>query len=50
MVPSSADFIINNRRISQSETNARTIGDVINTHSLQHALVRGDQNSTLPVF
>ena len=30
MVPSSADMIIQNRRISQSETSATTIGDVVN--------------------
>ena len=36
MVPSSTDIIIQNRRISQSETRARTIGDVVNTYSLQY--------------
>ena len=50
MVPPSADIIIQNRRISQSETSAVTIGDVVNIYSLQHALVRGDQNVTSPAF
>ena len=50
MVLSNADIIILNRRISQSETSVRTVGDVVNTYSLQHALVSGDQNVTLPVF
>ena len=47
MVPSNADIIIQNRRISQSETSARTNGDVVNIYSLQHALVGGDQNVSL---
>ena len=46
MVPSSADIVIENRRISQSKTSARTICDVVNTISLQRALVSGDQNVT----
>ena len=50
MVPSNADMIIKNRRIYQLETNARTISDVVNKYSLQHALVRGDQNVTSPVL
>ena len=44
MVPSSADIVIQNRRISQSETNARTICDVVNITPLQRARVSVDQN------
>ena len=38
MVPSGADIIIQNRRISQSETSARTIHHVVNVISLQRHL------------
>ena len=50
MVPSSADILIPNRRINQSKTSARTIRDVVNILSLQHARVSGDQNVTSPVL
>ena len=44
MVPSTADITIQDCRISQSETSAITIGDVINIHPLHLSLIRGDQN------
>ena len=51
MVPSSADIVIQKRRISQSETSRlNIICDVVNTIALQHARVSGDQNVTSPVF
>ena len=50
MVPSSADIVIQNHRISQSETSARTIRVVVNIIFLQHAQVSGDQNVTSPLF
>ena len=50
MVPFSADIVIQNRWISQSETSVRTICDVVNIYSLPHALVSDDQNVTSPVF
>ena len=40
MVPSSADIVLQNRRISQSETSTINICDVVNTMALQHARVR----------
>ena len=50
MVPSSAEIVIKNRRISQSETSAIAIRDVVNIILLQRALVSGDKNDTSPVF
>ena len=50
MVPSSADIVIQNCRISQSETSARTIRDVVNIILPQRAQVNGVQNVTSPVF
>ena len=50
MVPSSADIVIQNCQISQSETSARTIGDVVNICSPQRVLVCSDQNVTSPVL
>ena len=46
MVPSSADIVIQNRRISQSET----MRDVVNIIPCRDALVIDDQNATSPVF
>ena len=39
MVPSSADIVLQNHRISQSETSTLNIWDVVNTIALQHARV-----------
>ena len=50
MVPSSADIVIQNRRISQSETSTINIRDVVNTMALQHARVSGYQNVTSSVL
>ena len=50
MVASSADIFVQNRRIGQSDTSARTIGDVVNIYSPQRVLVRGDQNAASPVI
>ena len=50
MVPSNADIVIQNCRISQSDTSATTILDVVNIHSLRRALVSCDQNVTSAVF
>ena len=50
MVPSSADIVLQNRRISQSKTGTMNICDVVNIIALQHARVTGDQNVTSPVF
>ena len=50
MVPSSADIVLQNRRISKSETYTINICDVVNIMALQHARVSGDQNVTSPVF
>ena len=50
MVPSSADIVIQNRRMSQSETSAITVRDVVNIISSQRAWVGGDQNVTSPVL
>ena len=46
MVPSNADIVIKKRRISQWETSARTIRDVIRC---PRALIIGDQNAASPV-
>ena len=46
MVPSSAVIVLQNRRISQSETSTINICDVVNIIALQHARVSGDQNVT----
>ena len=45
MVPSSADIVIQNRRISQSVTRVRTSCDIVNIILLKRAQVIGDQNS-----
>ena len=50
MAPSSADIVLQNCRISQSETSTINICDVVNIMALQHARVSGDQNVTLSVF
>ena len=50
MVPSSADMITQNRRISQSETRTINICDVVNIIALQHARVSNGQNVTSPVL
>ena len=50
MVPSSADIVLKNLRIGQSETSTRNICDVVNTMALQHARVSGDHNVTSSVF
>ena len=50
MVPSSADIVFQNRRISQSETSTINICDVVNTMALQQARVSVDQNVTSSVF
>ena len=51
MVPSSAAMNIQNRRISQSETSAITIRDVVNIiHSLQHALCAATKMSLHQYF
>ena len=49
MIQSSADIVLQNRRISQSETTIN-ICDVVNTMAMQHARVSGDQNDTSSVF
>ena len=46
MAPSSADIVLQNSRISQSETSTIHICDVINIIALQHARVSGDQTVT----
>ena len=48
MVPSSADIVLQNSRISQSETSTINICDVVNI-ALQHSRVSGDQKVTSPV-
>ena len=48
MATSSADIVIS--RISQSETSAITIRDVVNLILLQRARIIGDQNVNSPVF
>ena len=50
MVPSSADSVIKNRRISQTETSTINICDAVNIIALQHARVSDDQNVTSSVF
>ena len=50
MVPSSADIVIKNRSISQSEISTINICDIVKTMALQNARVSGDQNVTSPVF
>ena len=50
MVPSSADIVLQNRRISQSETSTINICDVVNIIALQHVRVSDDQNVTSPVL
>ena len=50
MVPLSADIVIQNRQISQSETSAIIMRDVVNIISLQRTWVSGDQNVTSSVF
>ena len=50
MVPSSADIILQNHRISQSETSTLNIRDVVNTMALRHARVGGYQNVTVSIF
>ena len=47
---SSADIIIQNHCISQSETNVLAISDVANTYSMQRARVRDDQNVSHQYF
>ena len=49
MVSSSADIVLQNRQISQSETSTINICDV-NTMASQHARVSGYQNVTSSVF
>ena len=50
MVLSSADIVLQNRRIRQSETSTINICNVVNIMALQHARVSGDQNVTSSVF
>ena len=50
MVLSSADIVIENRRISQSGSSAVTICDVENLCSHQRVLISSDTNVTSPVF
>ena len=50
MVPSSADIVLQNRRISESETSTINICDGVNTMALQHARVSGYHNVTSSVF
>ena len=50
MVPSSADIVLQNRRISQSETSTINICDVVTIMALQRARDSGDENVTLTVF
>ena len=50
MVPSSADIVLQNRQISQSETSTINICDVVNTMALQHARVSVDIKMSLSVF
>ena len=49
MVPSNADIILQNSRISQSETSMINICDVVNISALQHERVSGDQKVTSPI-
>ena len=51
MVPFGADIVIQNCRISQSETSTiNIVCDVVNIIALQHVRVNGDENVTSPVF
>ena len=50
MVSPSADIVLQNRRISQSETSNLNICDMVNIIALQHARVSGYQNVTSSVF
>ena len=50
MVPSSIDIVIQNRRISDSETSTIHVCDVVNIIALQHARVSGDQKVTSAGF
>ena len=52
MVPSSADSVLQNSRISLSETSTIGIRDVVTGkyNMALHARVSGDQNVTSPVF
>ena len=50
MFSSSAYIVLQNRRISQSETSTISICEVVNIIELQHVRVSGDRNVTLSVF
>ena len=50
MVPSIAGIVLQNRRISQSETSTINICDVLNIMAPQHARVSGDKNVTASIL